>query len=392
VNQAKPAIIYVANADPFGGSPHPFMAAIWLTKAGYDVEAILPVPASTGEIAFPTATLPVTGLPTGRGWFGRLFRQARLMGLLFRRRFQHPDALFYIHGSSATAAAWLALLGRSRRKVVYHSQDFLEPYHRPIWEFFERRFARRAGHVFVNEPNRGRFMASHYGLAVSPTIVRTALPGDWPHPAFDEAKRAELITRCGGNSPQPIRLITTLGPIDPIRGGRPLLQALAGLPPNYRIVTAAVDERTPHGGATLAYMQETGLITRTVFLEKKSFSELLQTAAACDVGILIYPDDGIGNFYQAPGRLTEYLACGLPFVMSNFPGFELLALKHQIGLCCDPTDPEAIRTAIIELAERRPEIQHAERQRFQCLARNELAYECQADRILQAVARAGAHS
>jgi glycosyltransferase involved in cell wall biosynthesis len=115
------------------------------------------------------------------------------------------------------------------------------------------------------------------------------------------------------------------------------------------------------------------------------FDKLLEYAANADVGILLYPNDGIGNFYQYPGRLTEYAVCGLPFVASNYPGFESLKTKYRIGATCNPYDPKSIASAIIEICGnddyQREEMRRSVRRVFV----ENLAYEHEAGHLLEAV-------
>ena len=76
------------------------------------------------------------------------------------------------------------------------------------------------------------------------------------------------------------------------------------------------------------------------------FKQLLEYAVNADIGILLYPNDRIGNFYQCPERLTEYAACRLPLVTSNFPVLENLVLKFGIGKTCNPCDASEIAQAV----------------------------------------------
>ena len=50
-----------------------------------------------------------------------------------------------------------------------------------------------------------------------------------------------------------------------------------------------------------------------------------------------------------PIKLLEYMAAGIPSIVSNIPAWQEFVEKHDIGLCVDPLDVDAITAAIITL-------------------------------------------
>ncbi len=54
-------------------------------------------------------------------------------------------------------------------------------------------------------------------------------------------------------------------------------------------------------------------------------------------------------FYSQPIKMYEYMAAGLPFVCSDFPGWRKVAEESGGGVLVDPEDNDAIRKAITEL-------------------------------------------
>lgn len=381
--EASPAnagtrIVYFCPVAP-SDDPSVYLAGLWLTLRGYAVTFICRGTAAEHECA--VAKIPVIPIPAGSGCIDRVLWHVRAAGVLLRCRLQDRRAIFYLQRSESSVAAFLALTLLPSRRLIYHTQDFLEPGRHPFWERFERRLARRAGLVVMNEPNRARFMASHYRLKRAPIVVRTALPAEWPMPAADPALRRKLLDAVPSAGAEAC-LIMHQGPLTSVRCSEAVLRALNRLPTNFALVCTGMDD-----GASRwqGLMRELRVEQRVVCLPRLPFDQLLATTAACDVGLLLYPNDGIGNYYQGPGRLTQYLRCGVPVVTSRFPGLELLVAKYGIGVACEETDPDDIARSIRTLHDRPATVKRAERPHLEAIGRDELAYDRDAGRLEQAI-------
>lgn len=62
-------------------------------------------------------------------------------------------------------------------------------------------------------------------------------------------------------------------------------------------------------------------------------------------------------FYSQPIKMYEYMAAGIPFVCSDFPGWCKVAEESEGGICVDPTDNDAIAQAINDLLSDRKKAQ-----------------------------------
>jgi glycosyltransferase involved in cell wall biosynthesis len=374
-------IIYYCPLNPTQ-EPNPFMAGLWLNHRGYPITYLGEGPADAQKCETPLGLLRVKLIPRASGRLARCWWHVRAALALLQFRFQlRGQVIVYLQRHESTLAAFFGLLFFPRRRLIFHTQDYLEPGRHPIWAFFEKRIARRAAWVISNEPNRARFMASHYRLKQMPVIVRTGLPKDWPVPERDESLRHDLLARAGLADREGARLIMAGGGYSRVRCTEQLIQAVGRLDDRYLLVFTGMKPDTPPYTATLDACRRAGIERRVVILPYLEYEDLLRHMAACDVGILLYPNDGVGNFYQAPGRLAEYLNCGLPVVASNFPGLELLVLKHRLGQVCDPEAPEQIAAAIDRLGALGEAELAANRHRLRELGRTEFAYETQADRL-----------
>lgn len=375
------SIIFAFAGDPAEGAPHQVMAAFWLHSRGHSVEIVTMGPIDRREFSTPLGTLVNHIIPAGSGFFGKLVCQFRFFLQLFRARFSNTLPLFYLQGHGVTPAACFALMGVKKSRIIYHTQDYLEPLRHPIWAFWERHIARRSNRIICNEVNRARFMASSYRLKKMPIVVRTALPKKWPQPKFDIQLRAAIIKKSGLNPSAEYNLILHQGGFSPVRCTEQLLEALTLLPSEYLLVFTGTSRGSASFIAGERAAGKLGLAGRIIYLDRMPFDELLRHTACCDIGILLYPDDGIGNFYQAPGRLTEYLSCGLPVVASDFPGLELLTLKYGLGTVCNPKNSQEIAKALLSFGGRSAEAKSQERNRLRKLFHDEFIYDKQAKQI-----------
>jgi glycosyltransferase involved in cell wall biosynthesis len=385
-------IVYYCPLNP-GKEPNPIMAGFWLNSRGHPLTYVGEGEKGEARLETPIGCLPVELIPRGSSRLSRLTWHVRaafkLLGLRVRLR---GRVVFYLQRHESTLAACFALAFFPGRRIIYHTQDFLEPGRHRVWAFFEKHIARKAAHVISNEPNRARFMASHYRLKKFPVVVRTALPREWPVPDRDSQLRQELLAKVGLRDEGSVRLVMAGGGYSKVRCSRELIRAVGRLDTRYVLVFTGMKPGTAAYQTTVDECRQAGIQDRVVILPFLEFGDLLRHISACDVGILLYPNDGVGNFYQAPGRLTEYMSCGLPVVSSNFPGLELLVRKYQLGQVCDPESPPDIAEAIDRIGSLKTETLEENRVRLRKLAKTEFAYETQSwqiEEILQAIDSAG---
>lgn len=338
------------------GSPHYQMAGMHLRKFGYLVN----------EVHIK-----------GKSLANRISFFLRALLLIYKELAKDKNTVLYIEGAPQSPA--LFFFRGVSCPIVYHTQDYLEPGQKlniRIWRFFERSAARRASLVVSNEINRARFMTSDYGLKQIPLVVRTALPSDWPVPEPDEDSIASKRRNLG--LPSNCRILAAGGGFGEDRMSPQVVQALALLPDDVVIVfTGKNTDAIRH---SLAFeMIESG---RLLFLEKMDYCNLLELYSICDAGLLLYPSSCIGHFYQAPGRLTEYLRAGIPIVTCEYPSLELLCYKYKIGRACDPYDPVSIADAILIVLDRN----QYPREFIRNVATTSLAYEHDGNQLLDKLA------
>jgi glycosyltransferase involved in cell wall biosynthesis len=71
--------------------------------------------------------------------------------------------------------------------------------------------------------------------------------------------------------------------------------------------------------------------------------------ARCHAGLAVLQD--VPNYRESyPTKMFEYMALGLPIVVSNFPLYRAIVERYQCGFCVDPGDAVAVAAALEWLA------------------------------------------
>jgi glycosyltransferase involved in cell wall biosynthesis len=85
--------------------------------------------------------------------------------------------------------------------------------------------------------------------------------------------------------------------------------------------------------------------SRVDFLGWRDRDDLLQVFGSCRVGLVLF-QPAPNHIDAMPNKLFEYMAAGLPVIASDFPLWREIVGSHRCGILVDPTDPEAIASAI----------------------------------------------
>jgi glycosyltransferase involved in cell wall biosynthesis len=270
---------------------------------------------------------------------GRLAFESAVFRWLQRAR-TGPYDVIYIHSNALASRAGVALAGHLfGKRLVYHASDFFDPLEHPIHAWLEKSLIRRAAYHLSVEFHRAYICQTLYGFRAPILIVPPLLPSSWPIPDSSQEIRRKL----GANSSDDV-LVILHGGWSRLRSTSRLLEALAILPPHFRLVMTT-DPSPP----LLAEFSRLGIEQRVVCIGRQKYEDLFRYTSSSDIGVLLYANNDLGNFFQAPGRLTEYLACGIPVLASHFTGIQLLTLKHGIGLCADPDSSEDIARRLLDL-------------------------------------------
>lgn len=333
-------LFYITRSD-VALSPYAEIALPALADAGWEITIAAP----NAEDSLLNRTRPFAARRLGiasRSSAGALGHELSVARHLLAAR-AGPCDVIYVNSQSMSWRAAIWLVGPlGAKRLVYHNPDYYDPLAHPMHARMEGRLCRKA-HLYINnEFHRGYITKTAYRLRCPLLTAPPNLPAHWPIPAPQAARRAELAGAC---MEDPF-ILTLHGGYSALRMVPQLFEALALLPPRFRLVM------TESGGSAAearAHAARLGILERVVTLSNPTFERMLATSVNADAGVLFYRNNDLGNFFTAPGRLTEYLACGLPVIATNHTGLENLVLRYQLGGCVDTTSPAQIAQGLLRL-------------------------------------------
>lgn len=186
-------------------------------------------------------------------------------------------------------------------------------------------------------------LANHYLQSVTGT-PRTHIVWNCP-------RREEVAPVRAPSAPDGALNLLYHGSISPPRLSSTVLTALSMLPDCVRLRVMGY-ETTGHVGYVGELQRiasELGISERIEFLGVVPRSTLLESCRECDVGLAMVPikcDSLLRPMVGGSNKPFDYLACGLPVLVSNLPDWRATYVEPGYGLACDPHDPESIAAAL----------------------------------------------
>jgi glycosyltransferase involved in cell wall biosynthesis len=320
-----------------------------LAEDGHDV-TVLHLPREPGELEGPLDGFRVHSV-TPPAWVRRrlpfaLYRLVFFAAFVGAVRRLRPDVV-HAHDAAMLAPGYAAARLAGAR-LVYDSHEYAAgvPYRERAWALLvtalERTLIRRCAAVLTVSDGIADRLRERYSLRTRPTVVRNTADADASARSPATADLRELLGIDG-------TLVLHQGAIARDRGGRALVEALALLPGCDAVLLGAGDG--PAVDELFAVARARGVADRVHVLPAVPVATLLSHTTQADVGLSLLEDTCENHRLALPNKVFEYLAAGVPVVLSDLPESRRTFGDVSGVRLVDVADPRAVAAAIRRAAE-----------------------------------------
>ncbi len=277
-----------------------------------------------------------------------LYRLAFFASFVRAIRAQRPDV---VHAHDA-AMLLPGLVGARvvGAQLVYDSHELATsvPYRDRAWAWFvatiERLAIRRAAAVITVSDGIAEELVARYRLRRRPTVLRNVSALDH----VPEGSGGGLREHVGATA----SIVLHQGAPAVDRGCEALIGALVHLPAEVHVVFLGSGE--PAFSAELVDLaQRLGVEHRVRLVDSVGLGELLAWTREADIGVALLEDTCLNHRLALPNKLFEYVAAGVPVVVSDLPELRRIVNDYNIGWTATPGDPRAIAEAIGQALDQR---------------------------------------
>ncbi len=279
------------------------------------------------------------------------FRKGLLMylcfnGLLLIRLLFMPFSLCVASDLDTLVPCYL-LTRFPGRRIIYDAHEYFTGQHglperritHCLWKSVEKLILPRLTWMITVSDSIAGLYHSEYG--VSPVVVRNvASAAGLPQPR----SRDEL-----GVAADELLVVLQGSGINPGRGGAELIAAMRLTRGVKLLIIGAGDEMT----ALKRQAEECRNGKGIIFLPRMPWTEMIRYTMACDAGLSLDHDSCINQRYSLPNKVFDYIAAGIPVIVSPLPEVKRVVEEYGCGLVIDEVTPEAIARQLQRVADDR---------------------------------------
>lgn len=355
----KKILMFVAN--PYLPDPRVEKEAKSLKKAGFEVKILAwsstkKLPAHEKKNGLEIARIECTDQKKGGlgdicsmlGYLGNIYSIVEYIVSGWRRGLKEQADFYHCHDVYTLPVGVLLKLSR-KRKLIYDSHESYPHLHGTkgrlrfwLYEVGERVLVRFADEVItVNSALEERYRR----LGKRTTVVMNCPVIEDLNAVLDGFSKDERndVRSCHGIPPDSFVAV--------YQGG---LVRNRGLEMLVKDVAEAVGKRAKDvvfviaGEGDLKAALEKNASENVVFTGHLAYPDLIKLLSVSDVGLILFQPSP-NNLIGTPNKLFEYMAIGLPSIVSDFPGIGKIVAGKNCCIAVDPTKPTEIVEAVMRL-------------------------------------------
>jgi glycosyltransferase involved in cell wall biosynthesis len=269
-----------------------------------------------------------------------LFRRGPLMYIIFNLslmlRLLARRSGLYVANDLDTLIPCYAVSRLFRKPLVYDAHEYFTGQYGlaerkrtyAIWKKAERFILPKIRHMITVNGSIAGLYSNEYG--VEPVVVRNVAPSaDIVIPR----RRNEV-----GAADDDLLVVYQGSGINPGRGAMALVNAMSMLEKVRLIITGSGDMIED----LKRVVDDRGLNNNIIFLPRMRWEEMMGFTMCCDAGLSLDPDNCINQRFSLPNKLFDYIAAGIPAVVSPLPEVSAIVDKYGCGLVLSDVTPYAI--------------------------------------------------
>lgn len=232
-----------------------------------------------------------------------------------------------------------------RRALIYDSHEYFtgqygleeRRFKHFLWKSAERFLVPRVKHMITVSDSIADIYRREYGI--NPLVVRNVAP-DTGH--LEPHRRSEL-----GAKDDEFLVVFQGSGINPGRGGEELVSAMA-MTEGVRLIFIGSGDAMDLLRRSAA---ESPASDRITFLPRMPWEEMIRYTMCCDAGLSADTDTCTNQRYSLPNKFFDYIAAGIPAVVSPLPEVSALVEYYGCGTVLEAVTPDAIARELQRLAD-----------------------------------------
>lgn len=297
------------------------------------------LPLNKGDFNFPIEVIPTPD----KGHPLLLFLRQLRFCWKAAKSIVRSDATHALCFSLTTALAGvLAKRKRPDLKVIFdsnelHIESYINPVKKRLWAVVQKYCVPRCDVIMHAEGNRLEYFKKHHDKSGRTHFLLENFPYLISHEKLREKPAMS-----------PVRVLY-VGVMGPDRFSRELVDIFAELGTDYSL--DLVGPMPSSFREELDAKLEKNKANNVRILPAIPHGEMSNLIQDYHIGIALYRNDNLCNYYCAPNKVYDYIMNGVAVVANAYPGLLEVLEEGEIGACVEEVDLEDFRTALTKIVE-----------------------------------------